>query len=49
MVGGVDSAYQRGTDSLPWGSGQVGQASLSFPRYKMGVGQFASMGGPGGL
>ena len=31
-----ENAYQRGTDSPPWGSGQVGQASLSVPRYKMG-------------
>lgn len=39
----------RDSDSPPWGSGQVGQASLSFPRCKMGGRPFSPVGGPGGL
>lgn len=39
----------RDSDSPPWGSGQVGQASLSFPRCRMGGRPFSPVGGPGGL
>lgn len=35
----------RDSESPPWGSGQVGQASLGFPRCKMGVRPFSPVQG----